>query len=74
MCNFAQNSFNCQCYNFIFRDAFLAMSMASKIKVRGIISMAWFIELGSIFGIEDSAANLKIKTYFLFVENQKLEL
>jgi hypothetical protein len=43
--------------------------MASKIKVRGIISMAWFIELGSIFGIEDSTANMKIKTYFLFVEN-----
>jgi hypothetical protein len=39
--------------------------MASTIKVRGIISMAWFIELGSIFGIEDSAANMKKHTLFI---------
>ncbi len=42
------------------------LSMASKIKVRGIISIAWFIELGSIFGIEDSAANMK-KTHTFYL-------
>jgi hypothetical protein len=53
------------------------LSMASKIKERGIISMVCFIELRSILG---PSLELKTpqqtwkKTYFLFVENWKLEL